>query len=135
MVLSKNAILDSEPRTYDEVYISEWGGTLRLRSLLGRERDAYEEGLTVTRGNKTKSNLANFRARFVALCAVDESGELLFTNSVEVKALGEKNAAGLFKAYKAAQDLNGMGEDEDEKVDEIAEDFGDPTPVELSTSV
>ena len=134
-LLTKNAILDTEARTYKTIHIEEWGGDLRLRSLVGRERDAYEQSLSVTRGNKTKPNLENFRARMVALCAVDEAGDLLFTNHVDMAALGEKNAGGLFKAYKACQELNGMGDDEEDEVEQVAEDFDEPTPVALSTSV
>jgi hypothetical protein len=134
-LLSKNAILDSSPRTYRTVTIPEWGGDLRLQSLTGKERDSFEQSLSVTRGNKTKPNLDNFRARMVALCAVDENGDLLFTNRVDISALGDKNVAGLQRAYKACQELNGMGEDEDDTVEAEAEDFDEPTPVALSTSV
>ena len=133
-LLSKNAILDSDPRTYKTVVIPEWGGELRLRSLTGKERDSFEQSLSVTRGNKTKPNLDNFRARMVALCAVDENNELLFTNRVDISALGDKNVAGLQRAYRACQELNGMGEDEDEAVEADAEDFDQPTPVALSTT-
>src|SRR5258708_5682280 len=87
-LLSRDQILNADDRKTVEVEVPEWGGSVLLRSMTGRERDAFEASLQETRGNKTKQNVVNFRARLVALCIVNQQGELVF-NSADIKMLGD----------------------------------------------
>lgn len=128
--LTADQILATEPRIFKVVDVPEWGGKVRVRSLTGKERDEFEAGLSETRGSKTKSNFKNFRAKMVAICAVDAEGELLFPHRYQVDKLGEKSVAALQRVFNVCQALNGMS---DEDVDSLTEDFG-PDPDELSTS-
>jgi len=120
-LLSRDAILAADDREYEVVPCPEWGGEVRLRSLTGAERDAYEQSLVQTRGKSREMNLRNARAKLVALCAVDESGKRLFTDA-DVNALGKKNAKPLDRLFDAARRLSGLSGDD---VDRLTEDFDD----------
>lgn len=109
LITSVDAILATAEREYAYVEVEEWGGTVRIRSLTGKERDKFESGLSTAKG---KPNLDNFRARFVAEVLVDEKGDLLFTNSYQVEKLGDKSVTALQKVYDAATSLNGMSDDD-----------------------
>ena len=120
-LLSRDAILAADDREYEVVPCPEWGGEVRLRSLTGAERDAYEQSLVQTRGKSREMNLRNARAKLVALCAVDESGNRLFSDQ-DVAALGRKNAKPLDRLFDVARRLSGLSADD---VDRLTEDFDD----------
>jgi len=120
-LLSRDAILAADDREYEVVPCPEWGGEVRLRSLTGAERDAYEQSLVQTRGKSREMNLRNARAKLVALCAVDENGNRLFSDQ-DVAALGRKNAKPLDRLFDVARRLSGLSEDD---VDRLTEDFDD----------
>jgi len=120
-LLSRDAILAADDHEYEVVPCPEWGGEVRLRSLTGAERDAYEQSLVQTRGKSREMNLRNARAKLVALCAVDENGNRLFTDQ-DVAALGRKNAKPLDRLFDVARRLSGLSEDD---VDRLTEDFDD----------
>lgn len=97
------------------VEIPEWGGAVLVRGLTGKERDAYEGEIIVSRkdprtGALTQDlNLSNARARLVARCVVDASDQRMFTDD-QVEALGAKSAAALQRIFDVAQRLSGMRE-------------------------
>lgn len=128
-LLSRDQILGAEDRTFEEVDCPEWGGTVRLRSISGAERDAYEQGLIQQRGNSRQMNMRNARAKLIVLCAVDEGGRRMFTEQ-DVAALGKKNAKPLDRLFDACRRLSGLSEDD---VDKLTEDF-DETQGEDSTT-
>jgi hypothetical protein len=119
--LGRDAILDADDRKYDAVDCPEWGGKVRVRSLTGTQRDAYEGSLIEGRGADRKMNLANARAKMVVLAVVDGEGRQLFTAD-DVRALGRKNAAPIERIFDAARRLSGMSE---EDVEKLTENFGD----------
>lgn len=121
-MLSREDILSIEDRTTEDVPVPEWGGTVRVRSLTGAERDAYEAGIVQVSGNGTKKiNLKNLRGRLVSLTCVDEDGNRLFTDEDAI-ALGEKSASALERLFDVARRLSGLSEDD---VEELAEGFAD----------
>jgi hypothetical protein len=122
MLLSKEAILSVEDLPSEDVDVPEWGGTVRIKGLSGRERDRFEAGSIVTdKKGVTKPNYTNLRARLVALSIVGEDGRRLFSDT-DVNLLGAKSASALERVFKAAQKLNGMT---DADVEEMTEDFGE----------
>lgn len=123
-------ILAAEDRTYEVVSVPEWGGEVRLKSLTGAERDRFEQSLQEQRGGKTKQNFDNFRARLIALCAVDEAGAPLFTNKQAVIMLGNKNVAPLQRLFNKCNEMNGLS---DEDVEDLTEGF-EEAPEGSSTS-
>jgi len=119
-LLSRDQILAAEDRTYDEVDCPEWGGSVRLRSITGAERDAYEQSLIQQRGNSRQMNLRNARAKLIVLCAVDEAGRRLFSGEADVNALSRKNAKPLDRLFDACRKIAGLSDDD---VDRLTEDF------------
>lgn len=129
-LLTADQILGADDRRYEIVDVPEWGGQVRLRSLTGRERDSFEASLQDRKGKSVKENIENFRARQVALCAVDEDGKLLFTNKQQVVLLGNKSVAALQRIFNKCNEMNGFTEQD---IEELTEDF-DEAPDENSTS-
>lgn len=120
-LLSRDAIFEADDRPTEDVEVPEWGGSVRLRCLSGRERDKFEASMVkMKKGGKQEDNFENLRARLVALCIVDENNVRLFQSSGDVIKLGEKSAAALSRVFEAAQKLNGMTSAD---VEELTEDF------------
>jgi hypothetical protein len=119
-LLSREAILGVEDIPTQDVEVPEWGGTVRVKGLNGKERDQYEASVVgdtaAKKGQARRLNMANMRARFVSLCIVDEEGVRLFSDG-DVTALGAKSAAALQRVFKVAQELSGLT---DEDVEELA---------------
>jgi len=107
MLLNKEAILKAQDLPFEDVEVSQWGGTVRVRALTGAERDAFEQGIVEQRGKSAKMNLRNVRAKLVALTIVDEHGERIFADS-DVEGLGKKSALALNKVFEVAQRLSGI---------------------------
>lgn len=108
-LLSKGQILAANDRKTEDLEVKEWGGSVRVATMSASDRDKWEQD--TYGGDKPKVD--DFRARFVALCLVDEKGERLFTDK-EVAQLGAKSAAALDRVFKLAQKVNAIGEAEAE---------------------
>ncbi|WP_313274762.1 hypothetical protein [Stenotrophomonas sp.] len=104
-LLNKSQILAASDRKTEDLEVKEWGGTVRISTMSASDRDKWEQD--TYGGEKTKTD--DFRARFVALCLVDEKGDRLFTDK-DVAQLGAKSAAALDRVFRAAQKLNALGE-------------------------
>lgn len=105
MILDKTAILSAEDLKTEEVDVPEWGGSVRVRTLTGSERDAFESSLIAADGQR---NMANYRARLLSRALVGENGQRLFSDD-EIPLLGGKSAAALDRLFAVAQRLNGIG--------------------------
>jgi len=119
-LLDRESILAADDRKYEVVECPEWGGEVRLKSISGTQRDAYEQSLIQSNGNDRKMNLRNARVKLIVLCAVDGEGRSLFS-AEDVSALGRRNAAPIDRLFDACKKLAGMGDDDVEK---LTEDFG-----------
>lgn len=128
--LTKEAILTADDLETKEVEVKEWGGSVLVKTMTGKERDDWENSVNGNGSKTKKENFANFRARFVAHCVVDEAGNRLFGSPSDVEALGRKSVKALTRVFNAAQELNAMT---DEDVEELVEDFDDG-PEESSLS-
>lgn len=103
----RETILAAQDSKRIPVEVPEWGVTVYLRTLSGTERDAFEGGLMKGKGKQRAPDLANLRARLVALCAVDADGKRIFADD-DIPALGAKASAPLDRLFSAAQELNGL---------------------------
>ena len=119
------SILDLPDLTSEEVEVPEWGFRLRVRSLTGTERDAFEASLLQTRGKDREINLRNMRAKLVAQ-AVRKADDSRVFSDAQVEALGRKNAAALQRVFRVAQRLSGLAEDE---VEELTRELGEDPSV------
>ncbi|MER7076635.1 hypothetical protein SAMN02982929_05303 [Saccharopolyspora kobensis] len=115
--LSREAILAADDSNVEDVPVPQWGGTVRVRSLTGRERDRLEASMIGKNGKADATRgLANFRARLVAASVIDENGAPMFTEA-DVDALAGKSAAALDVIASAAMRLSGLS---DSDVEELA---------------
>ncbi len=105
--LGRDAILKAADLKTETVAVPEWGGSVLVRELRGRERDEWEGSLTVQRGQQMVPDTANMRAKLAARCIVDSDGEPLFTQQ-DVAALGELSAAALDRVFDVASRLSGL---------------------------
>lgn len=103
-ILSRDDILHAQDLPVERVDVSEWGGSVLVKGLTGAEREQLESAMF--RDRKRDDNHA--RAILVALSAVDEAGNKLFTLE-DVEALAEKSGAALNRVFAVAQRLSGLG--------------------------
>lgn len=130
VLLSRDQILNADDLKTEDVTVPEWGGTVRIRTLTGTERDAFEASMVeMKKDGSVKRQVENVRARLVTLCIINEAGEQVFNNA-DVRLLGNKSAAALDRVAAAAQELNAFS---DSDIAELAEGFGSG-PSESSTS-
>jgi hypothetical protein len=129
-LLSKNEIFAADDRKTEDVEVPEWGGTVRLRGLTGSERDRYEASTQKLVNGKPVQDLRNFRARLVALSAINEDGTLMFEQN-EVAALANRSSAALSRLFDVACSLSGITDDDVEALEGNSE----PAPSGPSTSV
>ena len=78
-----------------------------VRVLTGKERDDFEDAVTIRKGRDTRVSYDNLRAQLVARACVDEGGQNIFTAD-QIEALGQKNARALDRIFMAAQRLSGL---------------------------
>ncbi len=107
MLLKKDQIFAADDIKFEDVDVPEWGGTVRIAMMTAKARDAYEQSMIKVVGKKVEPNTVNGRAKLIAACAVDESGDLLFT-AQEVEKLGTKSSAALERLSHVALTINGM---------------------------
>lgn len=92
-----------------------------VRGMTGIERDAFEASCIEGKGKRREFSAKNMRAKMVAYCCIDESGQRVFSDADAV-ALGNVRADVLDKLFSVAQRLSGM---RDEDADELG--IGSPT--------
>jgi hypothetical protein len=108
-ILGKDAILSRAGTALPThpVDVPEWGGTVYVRELTARERDDFESGCVVIKGDKQTPNLRNYRGRLAALVIGNDKGGRLFEDD-DADQLGELPAAALDKILDVARKVNGM---------------------------
>lgn len=128
-ILSKADILGCHDMRIKTVAVPEWGGSVRVRSLTGAERDAFEATLVREIDGKRVPDMVNLRAKLLAATVVDEEDRQIFSTE-DLVALGRKNALVIDRVFTVAQRLNGMSADAVEE----AEKNSDSAPAGAFTS-
>ncbi|WP_405710111.1 hypothetical protein OG264_16110 [Streptomyces xanthophaeus] len=132
MALLTRAQIDAaDDRTWEDIEVPEWGGSVRILGLSGTERDAYQASMVRmgSQGNVTGVNLADTSARLLAKCLVDESFQRLYTDK-EVKEIGAKDGKVIKTLFAEAQRISGLGKG----AVEDAAGKSETTPSDSSTS-
>lgn len=124
-VISRESIQAIDDLTTELVEVPEWGGSLYVRSLSGKERDDFEISMLRGKGRKQTVNLANLRAKLCVLVCVD--GPDVHTAKPVFKPqdaawLGQKSAQALQRVFVVAQRLSGLTDDD---VEELTSDLGE----------
>ncbi len=111
-LLTRQQILEADDLPFEIVEIKEWGGKIKIRTMNGTERDAFEASLLGSGGKKEKQKMMlDIRAKFASLVIVDDDGERLFSER-DIKALGKKSASALDRVLTIGQKLNGLSSDD-----------------------
>ncbi|OGG44115.1 MAG: hypothetical protein A3F84_27785 [Candidatus Handelsmanbacteria bacterium RIFCSPLOWO2_12_FULL_64_10] len=115
----RDLILGEDDLHFEEVPVPEWpkvGGKVRIRTLSGTERDAFEQACVEKRGKNHDTNLRNIRAKLCSLLIVDPAtGQRVFSDA-DADALGRKSAKALDRVFDAGRKLNGIGEKDVEEL-------------------
>lgn len=101
-MLSKEQILKASDREFEDVEVPEWGGSVRLIVMSGKERDRYEASLIKVVNGKPEQDLSNLATKLVSCCLVDEENKPMFT----VEELGDKSGAVINRLFEKANALN-----------------------------
>lgn len=109
-MLSKKDILGAKDLPMEEVQVPEWGGSVMVRGLNGKERDTFESSV-IDEKHKGQVKLDNIRAKLCAMTICDEKGERLFDDK-EIEALAKKSGKALDRVFTVATKLSGIGETE-----------------------
>ncbi len=106
-VLTRTQIFAAKDIEYEYVKVPEWGkeAMVRVKTLAADERDALETSCVDADGNRSMEGM---RAKAVAMTAVDEKGELLFSLD-DAKTLGKKSARAMERIFDVGYRLAGMG--------------------------
>ena len=110
--LNRDSILNADDIKTMELEVKEWGGTIVLKMMNGKERDAFEASLV----KNGKANIDNVRAKLVQATVIDpETKELMFSVA-DIEALGRKSASALTKVFAASQKLSRITESDVEEL-------------------
>lgn len=115
-LLGKEDILGANDMRFEDVEVPEWGGSVRVRSLMGVERDDMDASNLIKKNGKHEVSLHHMRAKLCARSIVNEAGIRVFSDE-DIEVLGMKSAAALNRVYEVAARLAGLT---DASVQEIA---------------
>lgn len=117
-LLTIDQILGKDDREYKDVEVPEWGGSVRLRAMSSKARDAYEARIYMSRQKDgDEGAMDNVRASLVAQCMCDEEGNNLKLGKKQVEALGGQSAAVVNRLFDVARKLNGISDSDVEELE------------------
>ena len=100
--LNREQIIAAEDRTFVDVDVPEWGGTVRLRSL-DADQLLHQESVA---SKRQKGDLkVNPISHLLSVSLVDDAGRALFSEK-DLGELGRKSPGVLMRLVKAVNDLN-----------------------------
>ena len=106
-LLSKSAILGAVDLKTEDVHVPAWGGTVRIRTMTGQERDEFRASIAAGESDSGVP-IGKFSAALLVATCVDDTGARLFTAG-DMAALQAKSAASLDAPAAVAMRLNGLG--------------------------
>lgn len=104
-LLTKSEILKAFDFKFEDVEVPAWGGTVRIRSMNGKERDEFFVVMAAD-GVTGKGNA--IAAALLVATIIDESGAPVFT-AADMDALQMRDADAIQTPAKVAMRLNGLG--------------------------
>lgn len=114
MLLSKDDILKSKDRKFEDVDVPEWGGKVRIAEMSGLARNRFEmslirheKGAPVFVDGLAVQDLEGYDVKLLAACIVDENFDPVFT----VEELGKKNGKIISRLQEVATRINAVATD------------------------
>jgi len=114
-ILTKADILGAEDFATETHEVKEWGGSVMLRTLSGKERDEFEARISKASKDGKSIDIRGLKALLLSLALIDGDGNLLF-ESAEADQLNLKSSKPINDLFEIAQRMNGIGQD---AVDEL----------------
>lgn len=114
-MLSKKDILAAQDLKHEEVDVPEWGGSVMVYGLTGKQRGELEASVVEMKGQTQVMHIQNLKVLMCSMAIRDESGRRMF-DSDEIDDLGAKSAQALERIYNVAQRLSGMAPEEVERL-------------------
>lgn len=117
-LLSAEDILNANDLKFEVVEVPEWGGSVRVRTMTGYERDEFEAQIarqSTGEGKNTKVDMRGLKIKVLSLTLVNDKGELLFSPE-QVQKLEKKSGKALDDVFQVASKLNGLGDKELEEL-------------------
>lgn len=112
-MLDREAILSKDDLPRKEVEVPEWGGSVYVRGMTGKERDIVE---TLFMEAQKKDTLQGIRAQLVCMVTTDENGVRIFQDE-DSEELAQKSGKALDRLFSVAMQLSGMSPDEMERAE------------------
>jgi len=118
-ILSFEEIMQADDLDTEKVPVPEWGGAVLMKTMSGKNRDDYIQilqGRMVGTGKGRKlSNYRGLSASLLQQCLIKKDESPLFT-AAQIKDLQGKNGAVISRLVEKAQEMNGLTDDEVEKI-------------------
>lgn len=102
-ILSKAEILEAADLETKDVEVAEWGGTVRVAVMSGRERDEF-----YARQGEGKMPYSLFSASVLVATVVGEDGKPLFAVE-DIEPLRQKSQAAMDRVLAVSLKMNGLG--------------------------
>ena len=119
-LLNFDDIVASQDKEYQDVDVPEWGGTVRIATMSGEDRDRWELSMMQADDSSERGFKLNFdaysRVRLVAMCLVDDNFNRIFVTKEQIERLSQKSGKVMDMLYDVAQRVNGIT---DEDIDDL----------------
>ena len=113
-LLNFDDIVASQDKEYQDVDVPEWGGTVRIATMSGEDRDRWELSMMQADDSSERGFKLNFdaysRVRLVAMCLVDDNFNRIFVTKEQIERLSQKSGKVMDLLYDVAQRVNGITE-------------------------
>jgi len=129
-MLTRDMILNIQDIETEEVEVPEWGGSVFVKGLSGKERDEYQVSIMQKNGKNYDVNFKNATVKLVVACVVDKEGKRLF-ETADIDILSSKSGKALNRLYEVATRVSGLSPDD---VDELVKN-SEAIPSDSSTSL
>lgn len=111
-LLNFDDIIASQDKEYQDVEVPEWGGTVRIATMSGEDRDRWELSMMQADDSSERGFKLNFdaysRVRLVAMCLVDDNFNRIFVTKEQIEKLSQKSGKVMDLLYDVAQRVNGI---------------------------
>jgi len=114
-MLDKKAILAASDLGLKEIQMKEWGGSVYIRQLSGKEREEFEEETTNLDSSEKQTDQVNAMAVFCSYIICDDKRNRLFT-SEEADQLAEKSFNSLKHVFNEGMLLNSIRSEDIEEL-------------------
>ena len=120
-LLTKQQIIDANDLETVEVEVPQWGGSVLVKPLTGKQRGWFTAQLVEQRAGGRTLRLQDIQIRLCGMAIVDEDGKRMFSDN-ELGLLAKKSSGALQTVFEVAQRLAGLSK---EQVEELAGNSGE----------